>query len=161
MMSLSRTRHLNIHKLNEARLNRSHPRKKRRMRFPRFCLTQPHPYIYPSLLQQRCAAPIYAGVGVDDGYEAAGYSRLNERIGAGRGLSVMAARFQRDIAARSTRSAACDLERDGFGMRAAAVLRCALPDNFPIFNKDTANGRIFCRAAKLLRAEVQRAPHVI
>ena len=122
------------------------------MRFPRLSLTQAHPHIYPRLLQQRCTAPIYTGVGVDDGDEAARNACLYEGIGAGRGLSVMAARFERDISCRAARLAARDLERNGFRMGAAAILGRAFPDNLPVFDKHTAHGRIFRRAARLLRA---------
>ena len=131
------------------------------MRLGSLILAQPHTYIYPRLLQQGCASPIYAGVGVDNRYKAAGYPCLYEGIGAGRGLSVMAARLQRHISGSSARGAACDLERGGFGVGAAAVLRRAFSDNLPVFHEDAADSRIFRRQARLLRAEVQRAPHVI
>ena len=124
-------------------------------------LTEPHPHVYARFLQERCAAPVYAGVGVYGGYKAAGNSGVYQRVGARRGLAVMAARLQRNIAARAARLATCDLQRNGLRMGAAAVLSRALADNLPVFDEQTSDGRIFCRATGLPRAEFKRAEHVV
>ena len=124
-------------------------------------LTQPNAHIDPCLLQQGCAPPIYAGVWVNHGDEAAGNSRVYQRIGARRGLAVMAARFKGDIGRGSTRLSARDLQRDRFGMGTAAVLSRAIPDDHAVFDEDAANSRIVRRSSRLRRAEFKGAAHVV
>ena len=138
-----------------------YPRKKALMRLRRRILTQPHPHIDTCLLQQRRAAPIYAGIGIYDGDETLRDASVNERISARRGLSVMAARFERDIGSCAASLLPCDLERDSFGMGAAAVLRGALSNNFPVFDEDTADSGVFRRTARLRRAKIEGAPHIV
>ena len=120
-------------------------------------LTEPHPHVYARFLQERCAAPIYPGVGVYDRNKALRDSGVYQRIGARGSLAVMAAGLQSDISCCAARLATCDLQRNGLRMGAAAVLSRALADNLPVFDEQTSDGRIFCRATGLPRAEFKRA----
>ena len=122
------------------------------MRLGRFCLTQTYPHIYASFLQQRRAAPMHARIGVDTSDETACNTGLYEGIGAGRGLSVMAAGFERNVSCCASRLGASDLERHSFSMGAAAILGRAFPDNVSVLHEDAAHGGIFRRPARLLRA---------
>ena len=83
----------------------------------------------------------------------------DQRIGAGRGLAPMTARFQRHIGRAPACRDACARQRLGLGMRAPARLGPAAADDMPVLDDHTANRRVRPDIAKATPGEPQRCPH--
>ena len=102
----------------------------------------------------------YPRVGVFYGGNHARDACRDQGFGAGWGLTVMGAGFERDIGGCAFRGAACLFERHAFGMGAAARLGPAAPDDAAILDQNAADGRIGPSRAKAPASKRQGMGHV-
>ena len=114
---------------------------------------------YPGGTQPRVALPGHFRIGIfqrrDDARDAGG----NDGIGAGRRFAVMRARLKRDVKRRAARRVAGAAQSFDLGVRAAAGLRPAAPDDHAVVDDDRANRGIRPGAAETAAAQCQRQRH--
>ena len=98
--------------------------------------------------------------GIGDGNHDAGDARCDDRIGAGRGLSMMRARFERDIGRGSPRLLARFGNGLGLCMGTTAQGGDAAPDDFAILDDDAADRGIGAGAADMGFGKPDCLPHI-
>ena len=137
------------------------PREKVGIDLKRLIFADAYDGVYARFLEERCAAPVYARVGIYDGDYATSDFGLYKGIGARRGLAVMRTGLQHAIDARAFGLLPCDLQRISLAVRTPALRGHALPDNPAVFNNHAAHNGVLARPPLLLPRQGEGFAHVM
>src|SRR5690606_41888759 len=110
----------------------------------------------PAILQRRDPETVDPLVRITDRYSGARRPGLNQRRGARTRRALMGARLKGHISGRAPRRLACPPQRLRLGMRTAAGLYRAAPDNLAIFHDDATYRRNTRNTAKPARGDIER-----
>jgi hypothetical protein len=126
----------------------------------RVAFANPHYHIDPHGLQSCNAAAIHPWIGINGTDYHTYYSSLDQRVCAGRGLSVMGARFQCYIGRRAPRCAAGLRQCNRFTMWTTALRGTTTSDNPTVTHQNTANRRVGPNLSQSTRAQPQGKAHI-
>ena len=114
----------------------------------------------PAWRKRRYSLAVDPRVRVPDGEHRPRNAGRDQRIRTGRGASMVAAWFERDIGGRSPRRFACHGERLGFGMRPTARRGSADSDHLPVLDDEAADRRVVAARPQRPPADPQRMRHM-